>query len=82
LDNRTVVKEEDLLKSSFLALSHRTREGGFEPPATENQIEDAFEESCRKWGHMWKEKGSIESSMPKGETIPSSTEEARVKKKS
>jgi magnesium chelatase subunit D len=81
LDNRTVVKEEDLLKSSFLALSHRTREGGFEPPATEEQIKDAFEESCRKWGHMWKEKGGIESSMPKGETIPSSTEEGKVKKK-
>jgi Mg-chelatase subunit ChlI len=29
LEGRTEINEEDLLKSSFLALSHRTRQGGF-----------------------------------------------------
>ncbi len=82
LDNRTVVEKGDLLKSSFLALSHRTREGGFEPPATEKEIEDAFEESCRKWGDLWKEKIGVGASIPKGEAITTPAKENKVKKKS
>ena len=82
LDNRTVVKEVDLLKSSFLVLSHRTREGGFEPPATEKEIEDAFEGSCQKWRHMWKEKAGAGTSTPKGEAVSVPAEDGKVKKKS
>jgi magnesium chelatase subunit D len=57
LEERTKIKKEDLLKASFLALSHRTRDGGLEPPATEKEIQEAFEESFQKWGALWKEKG-------------------------
>ncbi len=82
LDNRTLVKEGDLLKSAFLSLSHRTREGGLEPPPTEKEIEDAFEESSRKWGTMWKEKVGAQISIPKGKGITEPGKETKVKKKS
>ncbi len=82
LEGRTEIKEEDLLKSAFLALSHRTRQGGFEPPATEEQIQTAFRESCGKWGHLWKEKGGAGISAPKGQGVAGSGDETRVKKKS
>jgi len=82
LDGRAMVKEEDLLRSSFLALSHRTREGGLEPPPTEKEIEDIFEESSQKWGYVWKEKGSAQVSAPKGEGITEPGGEADVKKNS
>jgi magnesium chelatase subunit D len=80
LNGRATVKEEDLLKSSHLALSHRTREGGLEPPPTEREIEDAFEEGSRKWGRIWKEKGRSKLSAPKGEGIPEPGGETDVKK--
>jgi Mg-chelatase subunit ChlI len=82
LDNRIVVKEEDLLKSSFLALSHRTRDGGFEPPATEKEIEDAFGESSRKWKELSKQKTSVGTPTPQGEAMPPEAEDSKVKKKS
>lgn len=82
LDNRTTVKKDDLLKSSFLALSHRTRDGGLEPPATEKEIEDAFEESCQKWGDPGKEKGVPGTSSPNEETISVSDKDSHVKKNS
>ncbi|NIM99253.1 MAG: AAA domain-containing protein [candidate division Zixibacteria bacterium] len=82
LDNRTEIREEDLLKSAFLALSHRTRQGGFEPPATEEQIQTAFQESCGKWGYLWKERGGAEVSALKGEGVAEPADETRVKKKS
>jgi Mg-chelatase subunit ChlI len=80
LDGRAAVKEEDLLKSSHLALSHRTREGGLEPPPTEKEIEDVFEESSRKWGYMWKEKGTSKVSAPKGDGLPAPGGDTDVKK--
>jgi Mg-chelatase subunit ChlI len=82
LDSRTTINPEDLLKSSFLALSHRTREGGLEPPAGEKEIEDAFQESCQKWGYVWKEKGSSQVSAPQGESLTVPVDESKVKKKS
>ncbi len=81
LDGRTTVEKADVLKSSRLTLSHRTREGGFEPPATEKEIEDAFEESCRKWGDMWKEKMRVGASTPKVDGISAQAEDGEVKKK-
>jgi Mg-chelatase subunit ChlI len=80
-DGRTAVGQGDVLQSSRLTLSHRTREGGFEPPATEKQIEDAFQESCRKWGDVWKEKVRVGTSRPQGEGIPAPAEEGKAKKK-
>jgi magnesium chelatase subunit D len=64
LDNRNKVEAKDLLKSSVLSLSHRTREGGLEAPPTEKEIEEAFGESSRKWERLGKEKGSAPVSAP------------------
>lgn len=79
LDNRTKVVPEDILKCSFLALSHRTRDGGLEPPATEKQIQEAFEHSLHKW--VDKSEGKTGA-----ETVPSEVQaqaaRLRVKKKS
>jgi Mg-chelatase subunit ChlI len=80
-DGRTAVEKGDVLQSSRLTLSHRTREGGFEPPATEKQIEEAFQESCRKWGDVWKGKAGLGASRPQGEGIPAPAEEDKAKKK-
>lgn len=82
LDDRTVVEKGDVLQSSRLALSHRTREGGFEPPATEKQIEEAFHESCRKWGDVWKEKMRVGTSPPRADGSSAPAEDGKVKKKS
>ncbi len=62
-----------------MALSHRTRDGGLEPPATERQIQEAFEHSLHKWADKSKEKTGAE-------TVPSEVQvqaaRLRVKKKS
>jgi Mg-chelatase subunit ChlI len=81
-DNRTAVEKNDVLKSSFLALSHRTRDGGLEPPATAKEIEDAFEESCQKSKSLWGEKAG--AGMPSDDTggISTPAKESPVKKKS
>ncbi len=81
LDNRTAIEQPDLLKASFLALSHRTREGGFEPPATEEEIEKALEESFSKWGHLWKEKSKVQASAAGAEGVGPSEGDTDVKKK-
>ncbi|MGB2697306.1 MAG: AAA family ATPase [Candidatus Zixiibacteriota bacterium] len=81
LDNRTNVKSDDVLRCSFLALSHRTRQGGFEPPATEEEIQNAFEESCSKWEDLHKEKASGKGAAVKGKDITVPADEGRVKKK-
>ncbi len=81
LDNRTTIEQSDLLKASFLALSHRTREGGFEPPATEEEIEKALEESFSKWGHLWKEESKIQAPAAGAEGVGPSEGDTDVKKK-
>jgi Mg-chelatase subunit ChlI len=81
LAGRTAIGREDLLRSSFLALSHRTREGGFEPPATEKEIEEAFQESSRKWEDLWKEKAGPGVSPPQGEGPSASEVDTEAKKK-
>jgi len=42
LDNRTEVTADDILAAAELALSHRTREGGFLEPATPDEITKTF----------------------------------------
>jgi Mg-chelatase subunit ChlI len=81
LDNRTRVEKGDLLKSSYLALSHRTRDGGLEPPATEKEIEDAFDEGCRKWKGRSSEK--VGAGMPSEyeKSAPTTVKESPGKKK-
>jgi len=81
-DNRTVVERNDVLKSSFLALSHRTRDGGLEPPATEMEIEDAFEESCQKSKGLWGEKAGAGMPSQDAGGISTPAKGSPVKKKS
>jgi Mg-chelatase subunit ChlI len=48
-ENRSVVTEADVTNASILTLSHRTRKGGFQQPATKNEIENAFGQSLAKF---------------------------------
>jgi len=43
LNGREVVQPGDILECAYLALSHRTRNMGMDPPASETQIREAFE---------------------------------------
>lgn len=81
LDNRTEVKPEDVLRCSFLALSHRTRQGGFEPPATEEEIQSVFDQSCDKWEDQYKKKASVKTTPVKGKGITTPVDQGKVKKK-
>ena len=47
-ENRKEVTMDDVLMAAELALSHRTREGGFLEPATPNEIAEAFQASIKK----------------------------------
>lgn len=42
LNGRKEAEDQEVLESSFLALSHRTRSLGMEPPASDSQIKNAF----------------------------------------
>jgi magnesium chelatase subunit D len=44
---RSALREEDLREAAFLALGHRTRDGGFDAPATEDEIGGAFDKIVR-----------------------------------
>jgi len=48
LENRTEVTMDDILVAAELALSHRTREGGFLEPASPEEIRNAFLASVKK----------------------------------
>jgi len=47
-ENRTEVTIEDVLVAAELALSHRTREGGFLEPATPQEIREVFTAKLKK----------------------------------
>jgi Mg-chelatase subunit ChlI/Mg-chelatase subunit ChlD len=47
-ENRTQVTLDDVLVAAELALSHRTREGGFLEPATPQEIKGSFAASAKK----------------------------------
>jgi Mg-chelatase subunit ChlI len=47
-NGRDRVEPEDVQAASLLALGHRTRGGGFEPPATRDEIGKAFDAAFRK----------------------------------
>ncbi len=46
--NHRTVERNDLLSACKLALAHRTRDGGFEPPATFEEIESSLKKSLEK----------------------------------
>lgn len=48
-DNRTAVTEPDVIKAAVLTLSHRTRKGGFQQPATKDDIENTFGQNLAKF---------------------------------
>jgi len=48
LEDRTEVNKDDIIVAAELALSHRTREGGFLEPASPQEIRDAFLASVKK----------------------------------
>ncbi|MGQ4913947.1 MAG: ATP-binding protein [Candidatus Asgardarchaeia archaeon] len=48
LNERTEVLTEDIELASYLALSHRTRNSGFDPPATINEIKDALAKAVKE----------------------------------
>jgi len=48
LEGRTEVKPEDILSCAYLTLSHRTRRGGLEEPATPKQIQEIFYKSLEE----------------------------------
>jgi Mg-chelatase subunit ChlI/Mg-chelatase subunit ChlD len=53
-ENRTEVALNDILVAAELALSHRTREGGFLEPASPQEIKEVFAESVKKVFHFEK----------------------------
>jgi Mg-chelatase subunit ChlI/Mg-chelatase subunit ChlD len=53
-ENRTEVALNDILVAAELALSHRTREGGFLEPAAPQEIKEVFAESVKKIFHFEK----------------------------
>jgi len=53
-ENRIEVTLNDIIVASELALSHRTREGGFLEPATPQEITEAFAAAAKKFFHMEK----------------------------
>jgi len=87
-ENRTEVTDNDVLVASELALSHRTREGGFLEPATPEEIKktllEAFKETGIPTATEQEKKGG--GGKPKGKTLfkilgeTSEKEEAFLKK--
>jgi Mg-chelatase subunit ChlI/Mg-chelatase subunit ChlD len=53
-ENRTEVTLNDILVAAELALSHRTREGGFLEPAASQEIKEVFTASVKKFFHFEK----------------------------
>jgi magnesium chelatase subunit D len=53
-ENRTEVALNDILVAAELALSHRTREGGFLEPAAPQEIKEVFAASVKKVFHFEK----------------------------
>lgn len=49
LESRKVVSERDILRVSNMAVGFRTRGGGFEEPATPEQIRETFNDALRRF---------------------------------
>lgn len=90
-ENRTKVTPNDILIASELALSHRTREGGFLEPATPEEISKIFRAKVKEVKYLEETKPSEtekrkKQEKPKGRTMiwakreASEKEEAAVEK--
>ncbi|MFQ6064093.1 MAG: VWA domain-containing protein [Candidatus Bathyarchaeia archaeon] len=83
-ENRTKVTLNDVLVASELALSHRTREGGFLEPATPEEISKTFMAKVKEVKYL-EEAGApeapedIKRKKPKGRTMIWATKDASEK---
>ncbi|UCF58672.1 MAG: VWA domain-containing protein [Candidatus Bathyarchaeota archaeon] len=91
-ENRMKATKDDVLVASELALSHRTREGGFLEPATPEEISKTFTAKVKEVKYLEETKPSetpqeIKRKKPKGRTMiwakkeANEKEEAAVEKK-
>jgi magnesium chelatase subunit D len=91
-ENRIKATKDDVLVASELALSHRTREGGFLEPATREEISKTFTARVKEVKYLEETEPSetpqeIKRKKPKGRTMiwakkeASEKEEAAVEKK-
>ena len=91
-ENRMKATKDDVLVASELALSHRTREGGFLEPATPEEISKTFTARVKEVKYLEETESSetpqeIKRKKPKGRTMiwakkeASEKEEAAVEKK-
>jgi magnesium chelatase subunit D len=64
-ENRTEVALNDILVAAELALSHRTREGGFLEPAAPQEIKEVFAASVKKVFHFEKTGETIKKEVEK-----------------
>jgi len=74
-EDRTVVTSKDVLAASELALSHRTRQGGFLEPASQDEIKKAFMDKLKEVGY---EEKDGPQSKPKTETKKGIRKKRRV----
>jgi Mg-chelatase subunit ChlI/Mg-chelatase subunit ChlD len=83
-ENRKKVTIKDILVASDLALSHRTREGGFKEPATPEEISKTFKASVKELKYLEETKPSetpkeAMQKKPKGRTMIWAKREASEK---
>ncbi len=77
-DGRTDVEQDNLLKAAELTLGHRTREGGFVEPATNQEIKEAFQAVLEKRRKEEEEKpGEGNANQKKGANAEEAQDEKR-----
>jgi len=69
--NTIKVEEKHLMKAALLALGHRTREGGFQPPATSEEIQQTFGEAFDKSKDIGDDDISVKEKEDDSESYPS-----------
>lgn len=68
-ENRTEITLEDILVAAELALSHRTREGGFIEPATPTEIREIFTATIKKVFEFKKTGGTTKAEAEKSKLL-------------
>ncbi|MEM3047526.1 MAG: ATP-binding protein, partial [Candidatus Bathyarchaeia archaeon] len=84
-EGRNQVSTVDILQAARLALSHRTRRGGFDPPATVEEIEKAYKEAMlnyetarMRYAKDEREKEGKDASGREASAAPTSTPSAQL----
>ncbi|MDH5788723.1 MAG: VWA domain-containing protein, partial [Candidatus Bathyarchaeota archaeon] len=68
-ENRAEVSTNDVLVAAELALSHRTREGGFLEPATPEEIKEVFTTTAKKLRYIEKTGETTEEKVKEKKTL-------------